>query len=368
MTKRRVFSICIWAFSVLLLTAAALLRDTPLAIGLAGLLFFLPFASLLPDLIARKKTEFRISLPATAEKQQAIRGTLTAENRSRLLPGECWAAVTVENLLTGETQKLVISVNPLPRRTCEAPFTFTSAHCGTLRFSAEKIRMADWLGVFSIRAGKEIRAKCTVLPDTFPMEPHPELLLSKADESEVYSQLKPGNDPAEIFDLREYAPGDDIRRIHYKLSAKTDQLTVRTYSLPIERSLLLYWDRVCGAPAEKDTAAECIVSLGQALLGAGQPFSLGWRCPEGCRSETAQTPEDFSAAVIKMLGAFYQSVNAASEEELFETGSFGKIIYFTAGKTGGAGRTDADIRFVRCAKDAAITPENYAAVFPRTDL
>lgn len=363
------FSICIWAGMLLLLTAAALLRDSPLALGLAGLLVLLPCISLLIDLRIRKKTAFFLSVPTTAEKGQAISVSLTAENRSRLLPGECTAHLKLENLLTEETQTLEIAVNPLPRQRCERTFSFSSPHCGTLLISAVAPRITDWLGIFSMKAGAPLKAKCTVLPDTFAMEPQTALLQIPNAESEDFSPLIPGNDPTEIFDLREYTPGDDIRRIHYKLSAKTDQLIVRRFSLPVNRTVLLYWHRAAGhpSPAETDAAAECIVSLGQALRGAEQKFSLGWRCADGCRTEPIETDEAFSAAVVRMLGAFEQTATAAAIEALPDFDRFGRILYFTA-QTDVPDISSDRVRVIRCAEDAEITPENYAEVFPRTDL
>ncbi|MFQ9125625.1 MAG: DUF58 domain-containing protein [Butyricicoccaceae bacterium] len=44
------------------------------------------------------------------------------------------------------------------------------------------------------------------------------------------TRSRKGTDATEMFDIRSYAPGDDIRSIHWKLSGKTDELIVRQAS------------------------------------------------------------------------------------------------------------------------------------------
>lgn len=60
--------------------------------------------------------------------------------------------------------------------------------------------------------------------------------LSEAEESTLYSKVKSGDDPSEIFDIREYHEGDRIHRIHWKLSSKRKTYMVKDFSLPISTS------------------------------------------------------------------------------------------------------------------------------------
>lgn len=61
-----------------------------------------------------------------------------------------------------------------------------------------------------------------------------------AGESEEYSRDKGGEDPAEIFRIRDYQPGDKLRSIHWKLSAKEGELMVCEQSLPLGCPVILY--------------------------------------------------------------------------------------------------------------------------------
>lgn len=51
-------------------------------------------------------------------------------------------------------------------------------------------------------------------------------------EADVYDDFHPGDDPSEIFGVREFRAGDKMQSIHWKLSAKSDDLLVRENSQP----------------------------------------------------------------------------------------------------------------------------------------
>ena len=52
-------------------------------------------------------------------------------------------------------------------------------------------------------------------------------------DADVYDDFRPGNDSSEIFDVREFRDGDKIQSIHWKLSAKMQELVVREDSQPL---------------------------------------------------------------------------------------------------------------------------------------
>ena len=51
-------------------------------------------------------------------------------------------------------------------------------------------------------------------------------------DSDIYDDIRPGYDPSELFDVREFQNGDRLQSVHWKLSARTDELMVKENSLP----------------------------------------------------------------------------------------------------------------------------------------
>lgn len=55
-------------------------------------------------------------------------------------------------------------------------------------------------------------------------------------DSTEYSKRKKGEDASEIFDIRNYVKGDPLNRVHWKLSAKEDELLIKESGMPISSS------------------------------------------------------------------------------------------------------------------------------------
>lgn len=138
--------------------------------------------------------------------------------------------------------------------------------------------MYDAFGLIGIRCKCNEAAYMTVQPDTFEQAVILRENFNSIEESDIYSQERPGSDLTETYQIREYVPGDSPRQIHWKLSNKFDKLIVRDPALPITRNVLIFWERTgeSGSPELIDAQAESVVSLCRSLLEQSIQFSIGW--------------------------------------------------------------------------------------------
>lgn len=117
---------------------------------------------------------------------------------------------------------------------------------GEVDFRVKRIWIYDCLGIFCLPLpGKRQPASDSlmVLPEICEMPVHVSRACRDfAGESEPYSKEKSGQDPSELFQIREYQPGDKMRSIHWKLTAKTGDLMVKEQSLPLGCPVILYLD------------------------------------------------------------------------------------------------------------------------------
>ena len=173
---------------------------------------------------------------------------------------------------------MTLSCGVWPKKSQTVRAAFGSPFCGRIRLSVDAVRLYDCFGLVGVRARTDAHAASVVQPDSFPQS----LLLTpssaRVEEAEDYSTERPGSDLSEIFQIRDYVPGDSPRQVHWKLSQKYCKLIVKDASLPITRSAALFWERTEEAPisARTDAEAEIVVSLCRSLLAQSVQFTLCW--------------------------------------------------------------------------------------------
>ena len=142
----------------------------------------------------------------------------------------------------------------------------------------ESARLYDCFGLIGVKTQLDAHGACVVQPDTFLQT----LVISPAaahiDDTEDYSNERPGYDLSEMFQIRDYVPGDSQRQVHWKLSHKYGKLIVKDPSLPITRSAAVFWERTEENPTadRTDAEAEIVVSVCRNLLSQSVQFTVGW--------------------------------------------------------------------------------------------
>ena len=280
-----------------------------------ALLVLLPFVSWLGNLWLRRGMQVRLEMPLTGEKNQEIPVALRLTPKRFLLPGHTWALVTAHNDLTGETDRIRISEG--------REVTLRARHCGRLCVTVERLWLMDLFGFLPMPCTVNAQMHITILPEMFPVEVTALQKMAAAQESEYYRSDCRGNDVTELFQLREYVPGDNLRGIHWKLSSKLGQLIFREPAMPEDHALLLCWDQSEGIPSVQDALAEAVFSVGQALCEAGSPFTLGWmEKGELCTAEI-----DGQDALIRHFPALLKGKGYG--QPLTAPSDFGYMLLFT---------------------------------------
>ena len=87
-------------------------------------------------------------------------------------------------------------------------------------------------------------------------------------ESFRYSGSRPGDDPGETYDIREYRSGDSIRQIHWKLSGKLDDIMIREKSFPVDDTVLILAEafQADRDPQRAETVAEVFSAVLQSFM------------------------------------------------------------------------------------------------------
>ena len=248
------------------------------ALALALLLILVPVGTLPVSAYLKKKLVIRVE--AVAGLRKGDEGTITVklENPTIFPALRVRCDVVVKNQLNRESGKQHILTWIPPKKSQQCTLRVGSEYCGRLRIWVPQVILYDCFGIFGIRCKCDAVTHTTVQAETFEpvvvLVPNP----NSADDSESYSQERPGSDLTETFQLREYVPGDSPRQIHWKLTNKFDKLIVRDPGLPVSKNVLVFWERTGESPdpGRIDAQAEVVISLCRSLVDLGIQFTVGW--------------------------------------------------------------------------------------------
>lgn len=153
-------------------------------------------------------------------------------------------------------------------------------YCGLLRLEIDRLRVYDYLQLFS--PGRRIAAELTV-----PVFPRARCLRfersagsREATVPEESIMHRSGESDQEIRQLREYRPGDERRSIHWNQSAKTDSLWIKEYESQEEPGAVLLIDRSAGQPLDAaawDAFYELLSAVLLGLLQCAAGIRVYWR-------------------------------------------------------------------------------------------
>jgi len=177
-------------------------------------------------------------------------------------------------------------------------------HCGSTDIFAAKIKIRDIMGLFSIPIRTNLSGKIISLPVIYPIQAAIESNPASSSESSTFSSVKPGDDPSEIFALREYREGDSSTRIHWKLSSRGENFIVKEFSLPVGCRILIVTD-FCGCKnaSAADRILDAAFSVSEFLTGYGTAHSIAYACADGTiHSQEITDENNFSSASAEICG------------------------------------------------------------------
>ncbi len=291
----------------------------------------LPVVSLLASLPGMLGVRLGLDLPARrAAKGQELPLEIRFGHRVPWLVsprGRCDLVLT--NTLTGQVQRERLSFTAA-RQPSVLRYRLTSPACGEVRITLEKARVTDYLGLFSfpLRAGELPEARALFFPAALSLPLREETSALPGGEGERYSQLRPGDDPAELFDFREYREGDRLSRVHWKLSQRLDELQVRELGQPVSQRVFFLLEPL-GAGPECDALLDVFATLSGFLSAMETPHRVAF-APRNHQVLTVlavEQPEDARPALEALLlaGARQDPLPVPGREELPPGG--GHLLY-----------------------------------------
>lgn len=257
---------------------------------LMGALCVLPPLLLLLSLPSMLSLRAEISAPDRVGQGSDSELCVLFKTRALLPLSRVNIRLQLENRYDGEVNKTKYSYAGVLSSTGRIPLP--TALCGMICISVTRLECRDLLGLFVIRRRCTAKAVCTVLPDPAAPDKCPDI--DACLDSAVQLKPKYGGGYAEEHELREYRPGDTVNAIHWKLSAKSDQVIVREALEQVNNQVFLVLSR----PGENDRGLACLYWLSLQLCKREIPHVIvsGKKYPVGNEDES-------TAALCQLLSA-----------------------------------------------------------------
>lgn len=190
-------------------------------------------------------------------------------------------------------------------------------HAGNTEVAVKRVWFYDLTGLLCIPRRMEAVATFCALPQNETIPVH-SVLPQETEDSGETDPNRPGHSRPELFGVHEYLPGDPLRDIHWKLSARLDKMMVREYVRPVSRDMeLLLLNGGSGLSlAAVDKLADAAFSLSLSLAHSQINHTFCW-----CENGQAKT------VLIRSEGDSFAAVRAALSAGLCSSGELCSFLH-----------------------------------------
>lgn len=265
--------IILYLSTVLMIGYLALIypKKVVIALFVTIILFFFPALFYGIYLSRKVKIEVRIPLPLT-ERKQSTEVHILVDNCGNIPLLRAKLDLAVKNHYYKKTVKKKIRLQVNKKDAASSIFNLSSNNCGRLSVSIKNFFVGDLLGIFYFPVKIEKKnLYIDVLPDIEPMN----LDIDKnfwniMGDSDFYDLNKAGDDPSEVFQIREYRKGDHIKNVYWKLTSRSEELMIKEFSRPVLCPAVLFLDMMDkNSPGEflnADNYLEKVLAVSSGLL------------------------------------------------------------------------------------------------------
>lgn len=262
----------------LFLVISAALTNMPQLYFMAAVLLALPFVSYLVGMSALANVEVRREVPASAWDGETVSFFVVVRNRGRLPRLYLEARDHLPQWLEPAHDAWPVLGVPAGA-SARAEYAVTAKKRGCYPLEWITMTALDPLGIFAFSRRFRVQSEFLVLPRPQPIV---DLMLSGAErygfrDLPIAATRGSGIDPDGV---REYVPGDPLRRMHWKSTARTGRLNVIEFEEARAMNVVLALDicrkshRGSGRHSTLEYLIQAAASLAQEALRQGASIRL----------------------------------------------------------------------------------------------
>ncbi len=296
----------IFTAAIFLVIAAALVNAAQLYF-MAAILLVLPIVSYLVGLLALRDLEFEREIPASGWAGERATFRLCVQSKSRLPRHSIQARDILPEWLEQDEEETPF-INVAPNTVTRVDYKVHLLKRGFYTIDSMVVTFQDPLGLFFYNKQFKVRSEIMVYPVPEDIR---DIILSGAErygsrELPIAATRGSGLDPDGV---RQYIPGDPLRRMHWKSTARTGKLNVIEFEEAKAVNVVIVLDLHQGTNIGKgkDTTLEYLVRMAASLAQNAIRQGASVRLITGDDSD----PADFAGRGSEHLFAILASLARA---------------------------------------------------------
>ncbi len=139
---------------------------------------------------------------------------------------KCSLVFSMNNMFFNTEKDSILNINIMPERKDRVNLRVKTSKIGMIVFEGKEMTVTGFMGMVSMKLPVNFNVQVPVFPEKKESIDVAEIPYSEGYDEYTEPDLK-GNLSSDIKEIREYRPGDRLARIHWKLSAKMDELAVK---------------------------------------------------------------------------------------------------------------------------------------------
>jgi len=201
---------------------------------------------------------------------------LTAQNNSLYPFSHAFFWIVISNDLNPNTIEHCYDLYVAPKESMRFEIPVGFSDCGNYPVRLSKVKIRDLFGLVSKTVLVSKASEIVVFPLEIQIDETLEGAGGTPNEDTVYERNAKGSDPSEIFEIREYRMGDRPQQIHWKLSAKQQDLMAKEFSDVIGESFEIFLCNDYTDNHQMNAYYDLMYSIGRHLASKGIFFSYSF--------------------------------------------------------------------------------------------
>ena len=253
-----------------------ILYQNPQIITCGIAIIFMLLLSILEVLYRRATMKYKLEIPlAMVERDQPAEIRIRVKNQGIMASGKLKATLVIcpSGANRGKKSRFVVEHGYKGEESYGFMVRFGAA--GYHKVGLSKVRIYSLTRMVSMNVPLKEENSITIMPSLRLIGTRiSEHVRNFTGEADVFDDIRPGHDTSETLEIRPYREKDKMQSVHWKLSAKSEDLMVRETSLPIACSVVLLLDM----NQLKRTSAflELMAAVSFSLLDAKVPHYVAW--------------------------------------------------------------------------------------------